>query len=120
MKTVNFLGEECTLSIQHYQGTKAPAIQLFAIDGPMAKATVNLTEPPPKGCIFIKDYSENQGMAQAFQKANLGEEIARTSSGYAENGVSIFRITDPELLKACYPSKKTKKTPSPQQDSPEP
>lgn len=118
MKKVQFLGEDCMITVTQYTGTKAPCIQLLDAEGlPMAKATVKLSEAPPKGCLFLKDYSENQGMAKAFTDAKLGEEIGRRSEGYVENGISIFRITDPELLQACYPAPKQgkqKKAPEPE------
>lgn len=108
MKTIQFLDEECSIKVDHYRASKNPAIFLFSNSGPVGTASVDLPDYNLKrGEILIKDYSENQGVAQAIQNAGLAQEIARTRAGHAVNGVSVMKITDPELLEACYPKEKT-------------
>lgn len=120
MKTVKFLGEDCTLEVDHYQASGSPAIQLYCEEGPMARATVNLpNETPAPGEIFVKDYGENNGMAQAFEETGMVKLVRRTNSGFATNGVAVMKITDPKLLKACYPKMELEK-PSQKEKSPEP
>ena len=60
-----YMGERIELDFAHYSNSRT-AIQLNTMDGePMAIATVNVAaDVPAKNCVFVKDYSENEGMLQ--------------------------------------------------------
>jgi len=52
--------------------------------GPIATCTVALEDcPPAPGCVWIKDYSENEGMLEMLEKAGVVQRTGRvTVSGY--------------------------------------
>src|SRR6478752_6039555 len=54
---------------------------------PLCKATVNLTaydEMPAEGCVWIKDWSENDGVLKVLTDLKIVEETGRTAiAGYA-------------------------------------
>lgn len=70
----------CTLRAGRYQNGQ-PALELVIAEGPeqgepWAVATVALPKPPPEGCCWIKDYSDNEGVARALQEAGvLGNRV---------------------------------------------
>ena len=72
--TVIFQDEVLELSFHKY-GNGRPAIELICDDGgPYATATVNMVDAmPAKDCVFIKDYSENEGMLDSLVKAGVVE-----------------------------------------------
>lgn len=53
------------------------AILMDSSDGPVGKVTVNLETPPAKGCVWIKDYSENEGLALFLESRGLIEATGR-------------------------------------------
>ena len=78
-KTVKFLGEQCTLKFNTYHNGQNN-LQLISEDGysPMATASVcveGLTQA--KDTIFIKSWSENQGMLEALVEAGIVENTDR-------------------------------------------
>ena len=83
MKTVRFAGEECTLRFSRYPNDRL-AIRLMCSEGPMAVATVNLPdEMLDEGYVFIKTYSENEGMLEALVSAGIVEDTGmRVNTGY--------------------------------------
>lgn len=61
----------------------SPAIQLWDAQGPLATATVWLPEPPAEGCVWIKDWSENEGMLDSLALAGVIEVTGRVApTGY--------------------------------------
>ena len=60
---------------------------------PIATVTVYLSTSPPKGCIWIKNYSENRGMIIALIKAGVIYSIPSTTikSGYEDIGA--YKLT---------------------------
>lgn len=58
-----YMGERVQLDFARYSNGRT-AIQLNTMEGePWATATVNVVDQrPAKGCVFIKNYSENEGM----------------------------------------------------------
>ena len=90
-QTVNFDGEELTVDVRRYNMRPGnPAIQLYDADGsPYLTASVNLPDKQvvPDGCIAIKDYSENAGIAEALQSAGIiGERVCYM------DGIPIYRL----------------------------
>lgn len=83
-KTVKFGEWECELKLEeYYNGNKA--IYLFDKEtGELVTvATVNLEEVLPEGQVYIKDYSENEGMLEALVKAGVvSEPISYVPSGF--------------------------------------
>lgn len=57
---------------------------------PWATCTVYLAERPSAGSIFIKDYSENEGMVDLLLENGV---IQETPVGFV-NGVREYRMTD--------------------------
>jgi hypothetical protein len=67
-------------SVYHLGGT---ALQLQHEGEPLATATVWLDVPPAKGCVWIKDWSENEGVFDSLVEAGVIEETgAVCHSGY--------------------------------------
>jgi hypothetical protein len=66
------------------------AIQILGPEGPEAKATVNMPMEPtdPKTGVWIKDWSENEGMAEALVKAGVVVLTGETQ----RNGHVIARL----------------------------
>lgn len=93
MRKVYFGGENCGLEVKQYTNG-SPSIQLYCDEGPMARATIALDYLPEPDHIFLKDYSENKGIALAFSNAGLGHTVE------GMDGVVVFKVTDTELLKA--------------------
>lgn len=63
------------------------SIQLFNLEGmPFAKATIDsLPELPSKGCAFVKNYAENNGILEALEEAGLVKPTGnKMSVGYVE------------------------------------
>lgn len=79
MLTVKFRGETCDVQFSHYHDGRRVAILLVCQDGePMASATVNLPdEPLEAGHVFIKDWSENAGIAAVLQQAGIIADTGR-------------------------------------------
>jgi len=71
------------------------ALQLKTADEPVATCTANLPyEDCPSDEIFVKDYSENEGMVSWMIEAGIIEprETARARSGYVM--VARYRLTE--------------------------
>ncbi len=77
--------ERVVLSFEHY-GDHSTAIRLVSLDyEPIAVATVALDEKPPAGHVFLKGWSENEGIPDALVKAGIVELTGRTiPTGYCE------------------------------------
>ena len=76
---------EVELRFRKYQNGST-AIQAFSLYGePEFTATVALDEIPAKGYVFLKGWSENEGIPNALQKAGIIELTGRTiPTGYTE------------------------------------
>lgn len=97
-----FINERARVLFARYPADNSIAIQLRAINGHemLCTATVCLKEyskTPPHGYIFIKDYSENQGMFEALARADIVRNVAFS-----------FEITYPGTT--VYEAKLTKKS----------
>ncbi len=80
-----FCNEEVELSFAKY-GDGSVAIQATSLDfEPMFTATVCLEEPAKKGHVFLKGWSENEGVPEALVKAGIVELTGHTvPTGYCE------------------------------------
>jgi len=75
------------LEVSCYMNNKSTALRITALDGePLIIATVNLEKyAPPDGHILIKDWSENEGIQLALEKAGLiSEPINHYPTGFVE------------------------------------
>lgn len=80
-----YVDEEVELTFGHYEDS-SPAIQGASLDGePLFKATVMLDEKPSEGCIFLKGWSENEGIPECLVKAGIVELTGRkVKTGFCE------------------------------------
>lgn len=78
--TVTLMGvtyDDVTIERAAY-GDGSPALRLWCEDGPLATATVFLSHATPaEGCVWIKDYSENEGMLASLIEAGVIEATGR-------------------------------------------
>lgn len=74
-KTVEFKGKVCEVAYNRYVDGDRLCISLWLPSGEkMATATVNMPTKPLNQCeLFIRDYSEGEGMTEALEKAGLIE-----------------------------------------------
>lgn len=88
MKKVKFKTWNCIVTQKGlYTSNDMPRLDL--IDAytrePIATCTVATSFKPKENTIFIKDYSENEGMYEALKKAGVVGKITRTiPSGYIQ------------------------------------
>lgn len=86
VKKVVYKGWNCNLNKSYYEHGKCVVLCLIdADDGePVSTCTVNLPdEPLGDGEVFIKDYSENEGMVEFLVKEGVVERTGReVQSGY--------------------------------------
>lgn len=73
-------GSKGVISIGEYA---LGGLALFANDPedgePLFTATVYLDEPPSEGCVWLKGWSENEGVPQALYDAGIVEFTGRTA-----------------------------------------
>jgi hypothetical protein len=110
--TVQFHKWTCNVGVAHY-GNGRLALQLTSavedldddlfIGTPIATATINLPHDAlADNEVFIKDYSENEGMHQALFAAGYVSEITRrVNSGY----ISVPVAKKTELLERLIANK---------------
>lgn len=78
---------DCRIKQAEYDNGRRALMLIDAVDGsPIAKATVNIPEQPlAKNEVFIKGWSENEGMQAVLIKAGvIGPEKRRVPTGFAE------------------------------------
>ncbi len=82
---VKFKDWDCVIQSQHYRNNRIALSLVDATDGErIATATVNIPEMPLEdGEIFVKDYSENEGMLDALVAAG----ICQPTGKFVENGL---------------------------------
>jgi len=80
-----YINEMVELVFAHYANDSV-AIKGISLDGePMFTATVALDEKPSEGCVFLKGWSENEGIPEALVKAGIVELTGRrVKTGYCE------------------------------------
>lgn len=89
---IKFKEWDCQLEFGYYQNGR-PAIELIDTeDGqPIATATVNIPDYPLlDNEMFIKDYSENEGMLEALVKAEI---VVDTGKRITQGFVTIPIVT---------------------------
>jgi len=80
-----YVNEVVQLQFAKY-GNGSTAIRAVTLDGePSFVATVALDELPPAGHVFLKGWSENEGIPEALEKAGIVKRTGRTiMTGYVE------------------------------------
>lgn len=84
MKTVNFLGTECTIAKEEYVNGGI-ALQLVTSDGEeFTDATIYLRDVKlSENEVIIKSYSENEGLLEILVAAGIVKETGRVAhSGF--------------------------------------
>ncbi len=81
----NYINEEIKLEFGHYSNDSV-AIRGFTLqEEPVFTATVMLDEKPTEGCVFLKGWSENEGIPEVLVKAGVVEFTGRkVKTGYCE------------------------------------
>ncbi len=89
-----YITGEVELKFSKYQNGSL-AIQAFSLYGePEFTATVALDELPPNGYVFLKGWSENEGIPDALEKAGIVELTNHTiPTGYCKAQVAKLLIT---------------------------
>jgi hypothetical protein len=103
MTTVQFKDWRCVISLRSY-GDGNTALSLYDADDGMAVSCVSVNLVPverelleDRALIYLKDYSENEGMLDLLIEEGIVERTGRTrQSGYIE--APLVRIIDPELV----------------------
>ena len=76
--SAKYLKEDAVIVKQQY-GNGSTALLLNSLDGErLATATVALDVLPEEGNVFIKDYSENQGILKSLQDAGVVGDVIRS------------------------------------------
>ena len=92
---VKHLGQTLTTSWGNYShGLPFRALELICENGePWTTASVNMGHCPD-GCMFIKDWSENEGMVEALKEAGVitGDPVVTSPSGFVT--AKAYRLTD--------------------------
>ena len=86
--TTKFIDDEVYFQLGRYQDNSiAIKISLAMTGEPMGVATVCLAqykEKPAEGNVFIKNWSENEGILESLQESGiLGESVAQHKTGFA-------------------------------------
>ena len=92
---IRFKNWDCKVNLLHYANGERCIQLVDSEDGyPVSTATVVLHSSPPKDSVWIKGWSENEGMAGYLQDAAIicGRESATTTTGFVE--VQAYPLTD--------------------------
>lgn len=94
---MKFKDWNCDLVLERYAENNNTAIRLIdkRDKSPVAMATVNLSVKLPKDQAYIKDYSENEGMLEAFKKAGFVKEVIN----YRASGFVTIPLCKLDLIK---------------------
>ena len=96
MINITFKNWKCKLKLAfYYNGRKAIKLVDAGTGEPIATATVNMPDQILKeNWVFIKDYSENEGMTDALIKHGIikPDEVSGASSGFVH--VFAYELTD--------------------------
>jgi len=92
----------CVAKGSHYMSNNNKSISLIDKEdgGPVATATTNLVEETiPTDVVFIKDYSENEGMAESLIKAGIIEPEVVSTVGQTFVKINAYKLTARALKK---------------------
>lgn len=99
MILVKFREELCRLVWGEYVDGSGPSLRLEDSHPgePVATCTVNLAVKPPTGHVYIKDYSENEGMLAALEAADVVEDTGtRLVWGYVRLPLCRVLVSPPK------------------------
>jgi hypothetical protein len=75
---------------EHYMTDNSPALSLYSNDEqgyymPFLRISVRHAIRPAEGCIWVKDYSENEGMCKWLEENNIAEVTGvKLATGFVE------------------------------------
>jgi hypothetical protein len=99
-KIVRFAGHDCVVRAERYASSEHTALSLYEARSGVhvATATLNLPDIPlSKTQVFIKDYSENEGMLAALEQAGIIKPMGvLVSTGVGSLPVCELLIPPPE------------------------
>jgi hypothetical protein len=96
-KRIEWAGFDCDVWLGSYVKSGAPALALMerGAGEDVVVASVNLSVLPPTGCVWIKDWTENEGMLAALVAAGVVEDTGmRRETGFCE--AALCRLLVPE------------------------
>jgi hypothetical protein len=97
-----FKDDVVVVADKYHDGTTALMLRSSNDGEPIAKATVNLGDMSIEpNIVYIKDYSENEGVLWTLLMGNIIETIGLTRPAGFEM-VEAARIIDKELLKEVW------------------
>jgi hypothetical protein len=70
MPTVTFLNTKCAVAVTRYRNGQTALILRHRKED-FAVASVAMQRMHPNGCVWVKDYSENEGMVKALVGAGV-------------------------------------------------
>lgn len=81
-----FVDEDVILDFDRHYGNGSRAITATSLQGePQFTATVALDELPAEGCVFLKGWSENEGIPESLVENGVVELTGRkVPTGYCE------------------------------------
>jgi hypothetical protein len=83
--SAKYCKEEAELTFAKYSNGSMAIIGYSEFGEPLFTATVALSQLPPEGHIFLKGWSENEGIPEALEKAGIVKLTGRTiPTGYVE------------------------------------
>ena len=94
MKQVKFKEWTCIIEQGKYSNGRLALTLVDSLDGlPVSTATINLPDKHlPSGHVFIKNYSENSGMAEALTKGGIIMPVKKHTIGYGSQVVEAILI----------------------------
>lgn len=100
--TVTHKGTDCDLYVGRYAEGMGVALQLVerATGEPWTKATVNIPEMAHAllpGQVFVKDWSENEGVMAALEQAGVARRTDRfVNTGYVRATIADLLLAVPD------------------------
>jgi len=82
-----YVNTDVALLVKHYVADESPAIVGYEHEtgAPLFTATVCLPDPPAEGCVWLKGWSENEGIPEALVEAGVVRLTGRKCyTGYCE------------------------------------
>jgi hypothetical protein len=78
---VKFSRYSCDIFAHRYRGGGGVALELIeqGTGQPVAVATVNMPEAPREGCVWAKDWMENEGLMAEMTAAKIWAPTGRTA-----------------------------------------
>lgn len=105
---IQFKQWPCSLIFDQYRNGQMCINLIHATEGdPIATATVAMDVQPDAGCVWIKDYSENEGMLACLEESGLLKATGKIlNNGYVDVIEAMLLLkTCPQCKLAYVPAK---------------